>query len=51
MKTLKPQKLKNGMTIGLLSVSGAVEDKSKLEISKQRLEKSGYHVILSKNKN
>ncbi|MBQ7449784.1 LD-carboxypeptidase [bacterium] len=51
MKTLKPQKLKNGMTIGLLSVSGAVEDKSKLEISKQRLEKSGYKVILSKNKN
>ena len=51
MKILKPQKLKTGMTIGLLSVSGAVDDKAEIETAKQRLEKSGYKVVVSKSAN
>lgn len=51
MKTLKPKKLKNNMTIGLLSVSGAIEDYKELEVAKARLEKSGYRVIISPYKN
>ena len=51
MKTIKPKKLKTGMTIGLLSVSGAIEDKSALETAKQRLEKSGFKVIVCEGEN
>ena len=51
MKTLKPKKLKNDMTIGLLSVSGAIEDYKELEIAKSRLEKSGFEVVISPYKN
>ena len=51
MKIIKPKKLKTDMTIGLLSISGAVEDKYELEISKQRLEKSGYKVVVCEGEN
>ena len=51
MKILKPQKLKTGMTIGLLSISGAIEDKAEIETAKQRLEKSGYKVVVCRGKN
>ena len=51
MKTLKAKKLKNEMTIGLLSVSGAIEDYNELEIAKSRLEKSGFEVVISPYKN
>ena len=51
MKIIKPKKLKTGMTIGLLSVSGAIEDKSELDIAKQRLEKSGYKVVICEGEN
>ena len=44
MKILKPKKLKDNMTIGLLTVSGAVEDFNELDIAKNRLEKSGFKV-------
>ena len=47
MEILKPKKLKTGMTIGLLSVSGAIKDKEELLIAKQRLEKSGFKVEIS----
>lgn len=46
MEILKPKKLKNSMTIGLLTVSGAVRDLSELDIAKSRLEKSGYNVVI-----
>ena len=51
MKTLKPKKLKNDMAIGLLSISGAIEDYKELEIAKSRLEKSGFNVLISPYKN
>ena len=47
MKTVKPKKLKNGMTIGLLSVSGAIESVTELEVAKSRLEKSGFNIIIA----
>ena len=51
MKILKPKKLKDNMTIGLLSVSGAVEDFNELDIAKTRLEKSGFNVEICEGKN
>ena len=51
MKIIKPKKLKTQMTIGLLSVSGAIENKSELEIAKQRLEKSGFNVVICYGEN
>ena len=51
MKTITAKKLKMGMKIGLLTVSGAVEEKSDLEIAKQRLEKSGYKVVICEGEN
>ena len=51
MKIIKPKKLKNDMTIGLLSVSGAVEDFNELDIAKSRLEKSGFKVEICEGKN
>ena len=45
MEILKPKKLKTGMTVGLLAISGAVKDDENLHIAKLRLEKSGYKVI------
>ncbi len=51
MEILKPKKLKNGMTIGLLSVSGAIENKNELDTAKSRLEKSGFKVVIAPYKN
>ena len=47
MEILKPKKLKNGMKIGILSVSGAIKDVNELNIAKSRLEKSGFNVVVS----
>ncbi|MBO5948550.1 LD-carboxypeptidase [bacterium] len=47
MKLLKPQKLKKGDTIGVLSVSGQIKDIKQLEFSKQYLENLGYKVKIS----
>ena len=46
MEILKPKKLKTGMTIGLIAISGAVRDDENLKIAKERLEKSGYNVVV-----
>ena len=51
MEILKPKKLKTGMTIGLLSVSGAVKNEEEIEIAKQRLEKSGFRVVVGLGEN
>ncbi len=51
MEILKPKKLKTGMTIGLLSVSGAIKDFDGLEVAKSRLEKSGFNVVVDKGEN
>lgn len=47
MDLLIPKKLKKGDTIGILSVSGVIEDKEKLEKAKIELEKEGYKVKIS----
>lgn len=51
MEILKPKKLQSGMTIGLLAVSGAVKDLNEIEIAKQRLEKSGFRVVVNSGQN
>ena len=47
MDLLIPKKLKKGDTIGILSVSGVIEDKEKLEKAKIELEEKGYKVKIS----
>jgi len=48
MEIIRPKKLKKGDTIGLLSISGVIENPAELLTAKQRLEKSGYNVVISK---
>lgn len=47
MKTIKPQKLKKGNTIGILAVSGKIKEFEKIENAKKFLESKGYKVIIS----
>ena len=51
MEIIKSKKLKTSMTIGLLTVSGTVKDVQELDMAKQRLEKSGYNVIVCEGEN
>lgn len=47
MKKLLPQKLKKGDTIGLLSVSGNIEDKNLILKAQKFFEKEGFRTIVS----
>lgn len=51
MKTIKSKKLKKDMTIGLLSVSGAIDNVNEIDIAKSRLEKTGFKVKVSQYNN
>lgn len=47
MNLIKPAPLKNGDTIGFLTVCGAVEEIEKIEQSKKYFENKGYKVVVS----
>ena len=47
MKIIKPKKLKKGDTIGILAVSGKINDYEKIEQAKAFFEKEGYNVVVS----
>ena len=47
MNIIKPQKLKIGDTIGLLSVSGDIREPQRIENAKQYFQKKGYNVVVS----
>ena len=49
MNLIKPEFLKKGDTIGILSTSGIVEDTESVTRAKNYLEKQGYKVVLSDN--
>lgn len=49
MKIIKPKKLKKGDTIGILSVSGAINNKDDLYKSVKYFENVGFKVVLSDN--
>ncbi|MDR1168649.1 MAG: LD-carboxypeptidase [Heliobacteriaceae bacterium] len=49
MNIIRPEKLKQGCTIGIAATSGAVEDKEAVERGKKLLENSGYKVVLAEN--
>lgn len=49
MNLIKPKKLNKGDTIGILALSGAVENKENILRSKKYFEDKGYKVILSDN--
>lgn len=47
MNLIKPNKLKKGDTIGILAVSGRINDFEKLERAKSFFQKEGYNVVIS----
>lgn len=49
MNLIKPQKLNIGDTIGILAISGAVENKENIQRAKKYFENKGYKVVLSEN--
>lgn len=49
MKIIKPKKLIKGNTIGILSVSGSIDNKNDLYKSKKYFENKGFKVVLSEN--
>ncbi len=49
MKIIKPKKLIKGDTIGILSVSGSIDNKNNLYKSKKYFENKGFKVVLSEN--
>lgn len=49
MNLIKPKKLNKGDTIGILALSGAVENKENILRAKQYFEKKGYKIVLSEN--
>lgn len=49
MNLIKPKKLNNGDTIGILALSGCVENKENILRAKKYFENKGYNVILSEN--
>ena len=49
MKIIKPKKLTKGDTIGILSVSGAIDNKDDLYKSVKYFENEGFKVVLSNN--
>lgn len=49
MNIIKPEKLKKGDRIGILALSGAVQNKNNILRAKKYFEKKGYKVVLSEN--
>ncbi len=49
MKIIKPKKLTKGDTIGILSISGAIDNKDDLYKSVKYFENEGFKVVLSNN--
>jgi muramoyltetrapeptide carboxypeptidase len=49
MNIIKPEKLKNGDTIGIITLSGDIQNRQKVLNSKKYFEKKGYKVVLSEN--
>ena len=47
METIKPKKLKQGDTVGILAVSGAIKEIEKINNAKNFLEQEGYKVVIS----
>lgn len=51
MKTIKPKKLQKGDTIGILAISGKINDFKNIKKSKNFFEEQGYNVVISKTCN
>ena len=49
MNLIKPQKLKQGDTIGILALSGVVENKESIKKAQTYFENKGYKVVLAEN--
>lgn len=49
MNLIKPKKLNDGDTIGLLSAAGAVEDAALVESAREYFERRGFKVVVSSN--
>lgn len=49
MNLIKPKKLNKGDTIGIIALSGAIENKENILRAKKYFENKGYKVILSEN--
>lgn len=49
MNLIKPKKLNNGDTIGILALSGAMESRENILRAKQYFENKGYKIVLSEN--
>lgn len=49
MNLVKPEKLKQGDTIGIIATSGCVKNKENLFRAKKYFEKKGYKIVLSNN--
>jgi muramoyltetrapeptide carboxypeptidase len=47
MNIIKPNKLKKGDTIGILAISGKINEYEKIEKAKTFFEKEGYNVVIS----
>lgn len=49
MNLIKPKKLNKGDTIGIIALSGAIEEKENILRAQKYLESKGYQVVLSEN--
>lgn len=49
MNLIKPKKLKQGDTIGIVALSGAIESEKKVQRAKEYFEKKGYKIVFAKN--
>lgn len=49
MNLIKPKKLKQGDTIGIVALSGAIESEQKVRRAKEFFENKGYNIVFAKN--